>query len=196
MSPLIREGHEIKDNQAPLIDTSIVSPEYFHLLGMTRLRGRLFSGENLENTLPIAVINEAAARTYWPNQEPLGKRFRLNPAKPAWTTIVSVLADARTESLADASIPPVYLSLYQRRAKDLAILLRGQLDPGAIETHVRQPVQSVDAGLPVFRAETLDDVLSSSLSVRRFAMEMVAFFAASLASRRAWNLRNHLLHSQ
>jgi predicted permease len=179
MSPLIREGHETKDNESPMIDTSIVSPEYFHLLGMTLLRGRLFSDQDLEDTPAIAVINEAAARTYWPNQESLGKRFRLNPAKPAWATIAGVIADARTESLADNSIPQIYLSVYQHRAKDLAIFLRGQLDPGAISTQVRQQIQSVDAELPVFHAETLDDVLSASLSVRRFAMEMVALFAAT-----------------
>ena len=179
--PLIREGHETKSNQVPLIDTSIVSPEYFHLLGMTVLRGRLFSDQDLEDTPSIAVINEAAARTYWPNQEPLGQRIRLGPlsAKPVWTTIVGVIADARTESLADAGIPQIYLNVYQRPAKDLAIFLRGQLDPGAISAQVRKQIQSIDAELPVFHAETLDDVLSASLSVRRFSMEMVALFAAT-----------------
>jgi predicted permease len=178
VSPLIREGQET-NNQAPLIDSAIVSPEYFHLLGMTLLRGRLFNDQDLESTPSIAIINEAAARTYWPGQEPVGKRIRLNPAKPVWTSIVGVIADARTESLADAGTPQIYLSVYQHRAKDLAIFLRGQLDPGAIAAQVRSQVQSVDAELPVFHAEALDDVLSDSLSVRRFAMEMVAMFAAT-----------------
>jgi predicted permease len=185
--PLIREGIETMDNQAPVVDSPIVSPEYFHLLGMPLERGRLFSDQDLENTPQVAVINQAAARTYWPNQDPLGKRVRLHldtrglasSAKPAWTTIVGVIADARTESLADAAIPQIYRSVYQRVAKDLAIFLRGQLDPSAISAQVRAQVQAVDATLPVFHAETLDDVLFISLSVRRFSMEMVAFFAAT-----------------
>jgi predicted permease len=185
--PLIREGIETMDNQAPVIDSPIVSPEYFHLLGMPLLQGRLFSDQDLEDTPQVAVINQAAARTYWPNQDPLGKRVRLHldtrgllsSAKPAWTTIIGVIADARTESLADAAIPQIYRSVYQRPTKDLAIFLRGQLDPSAIPAQVREQVQSIDAGLPVFQAETLDDVLSSSLSVRRFSMEMVGFFAAT-----------------
>jgi hypothetical protein len=90
-----------------------------------------------------------------------------------------VIADARTESLADASIPQVYLNVYQRPTKDLAIFLRGQLDPGAISAQVRKQIQSLDAELPVFHAETLDDVLSASLSVRRFSMELIALFAAT-----------------
>jgi predicted permease len=178
-SPLIREGHETKSNQAPLIDTSTVSPEYFHLLGMTLLRGRLFSNQDVEDTPAIAVINEAAARTYWPGEEPIGKHIKLNPDKPVWTTIAGVIADARTESLADAGTPQIYLCIFQHRAKDLAIFLRGQFDPGAIYGQVRSQVQSVDAELPVFHAETLDDVLTASLSVRRFSMELVALFAAA-----------------
>jgi predicted permease len=177
--PLIREGQDEQSSQPPLIDTSIVSPEYFHLLGMTLLRGRLFVDQDLEATPSVAVINEAAARTYWPNQDPVGKRARLNRDKPVWTTIVGVIADAHTESLADAGTPQVYLDIYQRHAKDLAFLLRGQINPHAISAQVRTQIQAVDPELPVFRAETLDDVLSSSLSVRRFSMEMVAFFAAT-----------------
>ena len=185
--PLIREGIETVDNEAPVISGPIVSPEYFQLLGMAVERGRLFNDRDLEDTPQVAVINQAAARTYWPNQDPLGKRVRLrrdsrepsSSAKPGWTTIVGVIADARTESLAAAAIPQIYLSLYQHPAKSLVVFLRGQLDPGAIPAQVRQQVQSIDAGLPVFHAETLDEVLSDSLSVRRFAMEMVAFFAAT-----------------
>ena len=76
--PLIREGIETMDNQAPVIDSPIVSPEYFHVLGMPLLRGRLFNDQDLEDTPQIAVINEAAAHTYWPDQDPLGKRVRLH----------------------------------------------------------------------------------------------------------------------
>jgi predicted permease len=178
---LIREGQDVQGSQPPLINTSIVSPEYFQLLGMTLLRGRLFVDQDLEDTPSIAVINQAAARTYWPNQDPVGKHvnIRFRVAKPDWTTIVGVIADARTESLADAGTPQIYLDIYQRPAKFLAFYLRGQLDPAAILAQVRTQVQAVNPELPVFRAETLDDVLSSSLSVRRFSMQMVAFFAAT-----------------
>ena len=179
MMPLIREGLETNSNRAPQIDSSTVSPEYFHLLGMTLLRGRLFNDQDVSDTPLIAVINESAARTYWPGQEPIGRRIQMGRAKPSWVTIAGIIADARTESLADAGTPHVYLSVYQRKTKDLAMFLRGQLDPAAIPAQVRSQVQSINAELPVFNGETLDDVLSTSLSVRRFSMELVAFFAAT-----------------
>jgi len=179
--PLIREGEDAQSSQPPLIDTSTVSPQYFHVLGMTLLRGRLFVDQDLEDTPSVAVINQAAALTYWPNQDPVGKHVhvRSRAAKPDWTTIVGVIADARTESLADAGIPQLYLDIYQSPAKFLAFYLRGQVDPAAIFAQVRTQIQAVDPELPVFRAETLNEALSSSLSVRRFSMEMVALFAGT-----------------
>ena len=89
------------------------------------------------------------------------KRVRLRAAKPDWTTIVGVIADARTESLADAAIPQIYLDIYQRWAKDLAFFLRGQVDPATIAAQVRTQIQAVDPELPVFHAQTLNDILSS-----------------------------------
>ena len=203
--PLVREGQEVRSSQPPLIDTLTVSPEYFHLLGMTLLRGRLFVDQDLEATPLVAVINQAAARMYWPGkdgkgEDPVGKRVHLlGRARPDWTTIVGVIADARTESLADAGIPQMYLDIYQRPAKFLAFYVRGQVDPAAISAQVRTQIQAVDAELPVFRAETLDDVLSSSLSVRRFSMEMVALFAATallLASLGIYGTISFLVNEQ
>ena len=153
----------------------------------------------MKDTPSIAVINQAAARTYWPDQDPVGKRVRLRADKPDWTTIVGVIADARTESLADAGSPQIYLDIYQRRAKDLAFFLRGQVDPSAISAQVRTQIQAVNSELPVFRAETLDDVLSSSLSVRRFSMEMVALFAGTallLAGLGIYGTISYLVHEQ
>jgi predicted permease len=176
-SQLILEGGDIQSKQPALVEQSTVTPDYFHLLGIPLLRGRLFSDLDNDKAPRVAAINEAMARTYWPNGDPLGKRLQLGSAKPSWLTVVGVIADARTESLEEASVPQIYLSLYQTPAKDLAIFLRGQLDPAAIPAEVREQVQSVDPDVPVFGAQTLDDALSTSLSERRFSMEMVALFA-------------------
>jgi predicted permease len=179
--PLILEGRETSSSEAPLIYGSIVTPGYFHLLGMTLLRGRLFSNSDGDTDPPVAVINEAFARKYWPNESAIGKRLKLpvpgNRSSLSWTTVVGVLADARTESLAETTVPQIYLSLYQTPAKDLAIFVRGRLDAAAIPVELREQVQSVDSELPVFGPRMLDDVLSDSLSARRFSMEIVGLFA-------------------
>jgi putative ABC transport system permease protein len=182
-APLIREStsesREPSARQSPVIDMAAVSPEYFSLLGMTLQRGRLFNDQDLENTPPVALINEAAAQAYWPNQNPIGRRFKLgSPAKRS-ITIIGVMANARTESLADSPLPLIYFSVYQHRANDIVIFLRGQVDPATIPQQVREQVQAIDAELPVFRAQTLDDIVAGSLSARKFSMEIVALFAAT-----------------
>ena len=187
---LIREGLETKASLAPVVGGTAVSPQYFHLLGIPLLRGRLFSDQDVVDAPPVVVINQAAARAYWPGQDAVGKRFRLGrtstrvatasaeqSADSAWTTIVGVVADARTESLEDTGTPEIYRCVYQHPFRDLTILLRGQLDPATLPGQARTMVQSIDAELPVFGATRLPDVVSGSLAQRRFSMEMVLLFA-------------------
>jgi putative ABC transport system permease protein len=163
--------------QPSFINGSVVTPEYFHLLGVPLLRGRLFSDYDSEKTPLVAVINETMARKYWPDEDPLGKRLKLSPRAPLWTTVIGVVADARTETLVSAQVPVLYASLYQRSGKHLAILLRGHVAAGTIEEAVREQVQSINSALPVFGATTLDETVQVSLAARRFAMEMIALFA-------------------
>jgi len=117
------------------------------------------------------------ARTYWPNENPIGKHLKLSPSAAAWATVVGVVADARTETLADAGVPQIFASLYQRESKHLAIFLRGHLDSSMIPYEVREAVQSVNPDLPVYGAQRLNEVVSASLAERRFSMEMVGLFA-------------------
>jgi ABC-type antimicrobial peptide transport system permease subunit len=117
------------------------------------------------------------AQTYWPNQNALGKQVKLSRRATAWTTIVGIVANARTESLENARVPQIYSSLYQRGAKHLAIFLRGHVDTATIPEEVRAVVQSIDPTLPVFGAQTLTETVSASLAQRRFSMQIVALFA-------------------
>jgi predicted permease len=174
--PLILEGNGMQ-KEPPLIELRNVTPGYFHLLEIPLLRGRLFSDLDDAKAPTVAIINETMARMYWPNANSLGKRLKVSSADHTWITVVGVIADARTESLAGASIPQLYLSAYQTREKELAIFLRGQLNTSALPAQVHELVRSINPELPVFGAQTLDDALSASLSERRFSMEMVALFA-------------------
>jgi predicted permease len=175
--PLILEDNPAQSDAIPLVDEAIVTPDYFHLLGLTLRRGRLFRDFDNENAPAVAVINETMAQTYWPNEDALGKHLKLTRKATSWTTIVGIVADTRAESLEEARVPVIYSNLYQRGAHHLAIFLRGHLDSAAIPDEVRKQVQSVDPTLPVFGAEALNETVSVSLSQRRFAMEIVVLFA-------------------
>ena len=177
--PVMLEASTLNHDQTPVVNGSIVTPEYFRVVDMPLLRGRLFTEEDNDHAPGVAVINEAMAQAYWPNQDPVGQRVKLSPANPAssWTTVIGIVANARTEALEDAKVPEIYLSLYQKSEKHLAIFLRGNLDAAAIPGQVREQVQAVNPEIPVFGAETLQEAVSASLSVRRFSLEMIALFA-------------------
>jgi putative ABC transport system permease protein len=123
------------------------------------------------------VVNEAFARIYWPNEEALGKRFKSTRPGSPWITVVGIIGNARTESLAQSDVPQLYVNLYQEDAKHLAILLRGHFNTAVIADKVRKQVQSLDPTLPVFGAQTLTETVSASLSQRRFSLEVIALFA-------------------
>ena len=156
---------------------SEVTPGYFGVLGLSLQRGRLFDEHDTDTSPPVAVINEAMARAFWPHQDPIGSRIKTSPRAAQWSTIVGVVADARTESLAEPVPPQVYASLYQRQAKHLAIFVRGGAEPAALEQQVRDVVQSLNPSLPVFGVETLDEAISASLALRRLSLVLIALFA-------------------
>jgi predicted permease len=171
------EGHELPEDQFVSVERSNVTPDYFRLMGISLLRGRWFIDSDNDKSPQVALVNEAFARTYWPNKNPIGQRIRNNRSASPWITVVGLIANARTESLAEADVPQVYLSLYQSESHHLAIFLRGHLDTGAIPDEVREQVQAVDPTLPVFGAQTLRETVTASLAERRFSMEMIACFA-------------------
>jgi putative ABC transport system permease protein len=173
------EGRATQADQPTVAERSSATPEYFHLMGIPLLRGRSFNDLDTDKAPQVAVVNESFAETYWPNQDPVGKRFRETKVESPWINVIGVIANARTDSLAEASVPQVYLALYQAGTHHLAIVLRGHLDPSAIPVNVREAVQSVDPTLPVFGAQMLSDTASASLAERRFSMEMLAAFAVT-----------------
>src|SRR6266478_3157202 len=171
------EGRNVQSDHSTVAERSSVTSDYFHLLGITPLRGRLFNESDNDNTPQIAVINRAMAETYWPNEDALGKRFKATRDGSQWITVVGVVANARTESLARADVPQIYLDLYQTAERRLSVFLRGRFHTTAIADGVRAEVQSLDPTLPVYGAQTLNETVSASLSQRRFSMELVGLFA-------------------
>jgi putative ABC transport system permease protein len=171
------EERDTPGQQPSVVERSSVTPDYFHLLEIPLLRGRFFEEADDDKAPQVALINEAFARTYWPHQDALGRRFKRNRAESPWITVVGIIANARTETLAEESVPQIYLSLYQSASRRLAIFLRGHLDVAAIPTQVSAQVQAVDPTLPLSGAQTLNETVSASLAERRFSMEMIALFA-------------------
>ena len=155
-----------------------ISSDYFKVLHTTLLRGRSFTEGDEDGKPLVAIIDETTARKYWPTSDPLGRRVRFgkDPTKP-WTTVVGVVKDIKSDGLDIDGVPHIYVSTYQDSSKRLSVVLRTSLPASLLEQQIRHEVQSIDPGVPVFNASSMNDVLDRSLASRRFSADLVGGFA-------------------
>lgn len=164
----------------PDADYQAVSPGYFATLGVTLQRGRLLTPADRAGALPVAVVNEELARRLYPNQDPVGKRFRRHEDQP-WVTIVGVVSDVRRDGKAGKMNPEVYLpaaqtSLYPVRLSELCF--RSASDPKALIGAVQQQVWAIDKDIPITSVRTYGEIVSQSVAERRFQTLLLGLFAA------------------
>jgi predicted permease len=156
-----------------------ISPDYFRVMQTPLVEGRFFTEADENGKLPVAIIDEATARRYWPDRDPVGRRLRIgqNPALP-WNTVVGVVRNIKHDGLDVDGVPNVYVPVYQALGRVLSVALRTSLPASTLESQIRETVRSVDPGLPVFNITSMDEVLDASLASRRFSANLVAGFAA------------------
>jgi predicted permease len=172
-------------------DWQVVTPGYFKAIGMRLLRGRGIEDTDVESTPGVVVINEALAKQYWPNDDPIGKRFTLGgKAGPGMVTIVGVVADVRQSSLAAAPTGEMYLAHTQFRfwgggnrvLRSLSLVLRTTSEPGAMTRSVRSEVATLDPQLPLGQFRTMEELRGESVSQPRFLMFLFTVFSTVAVS--------------
>jgi len=143
------------------------------------VEGRFFTEADENGKLPVAIIDEATARRYWPDRDPVGRRIRIgqNPATP-WVTVAGVVRNIKHDGLDVDGVPNVYVPVNQLLGRVLSLALRTSLPASTLEAQIREAVHGVDPSLPVFGVNSMDEVLDASLASRRFSANLVAGFAA------------------
>jgi predicted permease len=163
-------------------DYCVASEDYFRVLAIPLLRGRLFEERDVMDAPHVAVINNALARTRWPNEDPLGKTIEFGnmDGDLRLLTIVGVVGDARNSSLETLPSPTVYVNYRQRpQSTDrFAVVIRTALPSSVVVSASRKIVREVDPDVPA-RFGTFAQVFSSSLSARQFNLTLLVAFAAT-----------------
>lgn len=163
----------------PIARYPVVSPAYFAIMGIPLLHGRFLQDSDGQNSLPVAIVNQALVRRYFDHENPIGKRIRTGPDNQPWRTIVGVAGDVKTSGLTTAAEPTVYLNSRQTDAPaDLGLILRSPLAAGVIAPELRQTVADLDRNQPVASVQSMDDRLSASASGPRFTAMLLLAFAA------------------
>jgi putative ABC transport system permease protein len=155
-----------------------VAPGYFDVMGIPLLRGEPLTERHRADVPTVVVINETMARRYFPGEDPVGKRLNLgDPEKTPWWTVVGVVRDARTDGLDKEPYPQMYVPAAQYPQRAGTFVARTKGDPASVVPALRREVASMDKDIPLYNLRTMEQVLSDSLSRRRFQMVLVAAFA-------------------
>jgi putative ABC transport system permease protein len=156
------------------------SPDFFAAMGTPLLQGRFFSLADRPGAPRVAIVNETLARRSWPNQDPVGRRFKLGPPDSAapWFTVVGVVADMRRQGLEREAVPQMFESLAQNPPRSVELSIRtGSDDPMAMAGALRAAVRSVERNAPIYAVAPLEQQLGNSLAQRRFETSLLIGFS-------------------
>lgn len=164
----------------PSADYSVVAGDYFRAMSIPIVRGRAFGPADDAEGLPVAVINEAMARRFWPGEDPIGRRFKPGEVtgENPWVTVVGVAGDVRTRSL-DEEVPAGW---YQPLAQvgwptEMFLVARTAGPSAALAPALRRAVQALDAALPVADIRTLAGRIGDSVAEPRMRTLVLGGFA-------------------
>lgn len=158
-----------------------VSPGYFQAMRLPLLRGRFPGDRDTADTLPVAAISATMAARFWPNEDPIGRRFKIGGQESdrPWMTIVGIVGDLHHQALDVEPRQEMYRPLQQDPAGTMALAIRTAGDPLSIAPAVRQRVRAIDPGLPVSSLQTMQALVDASTSSQAFQTTLLALFAGA-----------------
>lgn len=170
----------------PAAQTRWVSPGYFQTMGIQLVSGREFTQHDNSRAPGVVVIDEALAKRYWPNENPVGSHLKIDDGSPKQheVEVVGVVRNVKHVELDEQPTPTLYGPVHQIPENNVSFLaancslaVRTRADALALETPVRRAVQGVDQDVPVSNSRTMDQFLSASMAPRRFNVQLLALFA-------------------
>jgi putative ABC transport system permease protein len=179
------EGYpEPEIGKFPTNDIARVTPNYFRTMGIRLLRGRVFTWRDDENAPPVAIIDETFADTWFPNQDPIGRRIKLNAGHPPpggppppWVTVIGVVNHVKNYGIDQESRVEVYVPFMQSTLTQMTLVVKMRVDAASAGQAMRQAVREADPTLPVFGIRTMDEYLARTLTPKRLMMVVLALFA-------------------
>jgi predicted permease len=178
------EGRPHSREENPNGDFQAVTPGYFQAMRLSLVRGRLLTEVDREDAPLSVVINQTMADRYWPNQEPIGQRFKMGTGDTPWLTIVGIVGTVRHNAVVEEPRAEMYLAFAQLprsiggATRSLTLVVRTTADPLASAGALRDTVRSLDRNLPVSNVRSMEEVTASALAQPRFTATLLGLFAA------------------
>ncbi len=166
-----------KMSERTLLPLRAVTPGYFALLRQNLVDGRDFRDTDKRDAPPVVIVNQALAKRYFPNANPIGRKIWVRGRQNPPAEIIAVVADSRTSDLTHEAEAEVYAPLWQMTAFSKHLVIRTSTDPYSIASAIQSQLHSIDPTVAVENVKTLDQIRGDSLSSRSFAMQLLAGFA-------------------
>jgi putative ABC transport system permease protein len=167
------------DAHAPDAERFSVTPEYFRVMGIPLKSGRLFNDGDLTEGERVMLVNETAARTFWPDGSPIGARVSIGSKTNPLRTIVGVVGDVRHYELGVPAKPQMYLPQMQQTDSFLVLVVRSASDPAALTAPIRGIVTKLGRDVPVYDVKTLKERVDLSVASQTFLMFLLGLFATT-----------------
>src|SRR5260370_11120833 len=163
----------------PEADQRPVFPGYFEALAISLVRGSYCDQRDTATSAPVAIIDETMAKTYWPKEDPIGKRIKQGGMRSSnpWRTIVGVVRHVRYRTLESPSRVELYWPYEQTGFPLGSTSLAIHTDPRTLASAVQKLVLALDADQPVYRVRTMHELVAESMARRRLSMFLLAIFA-------------------
>jgi predicted permease len=173
-SHLVREGHPLPPGvQAPQVSVRMATPDYFRTVAQPLLGGRVFLPSDVSTAPQVAIINQTAAKQFWPNEDPIGTRIVGGPDQIL--TVVGVVANVR-QQLDHSPAAEVYVPLHQVPLLDTMWILKTELPASELERTIRAAAHAHDPSLPVSNFRTIAEVRTMTLTPRRVIVALIGMF--------------------
>jgi putative ABC transport system permease protein len=173
------EGEPIDETHLPDLGYISVRGDYFKALHIPVIAGRVYNGTDLATGPETGVINETAAKRFFPRGDAIGRRIRIGPnPNGTWITIVGIVGDIRDQSLDIPAKPTLFANhRHETWERTMTLFVRTSGNPMALEAEIKRALRLADPSLATRDVETLNDVLALDLAPRRFALAVCAAFA-------------------
>ncbi|MGH7557331.1 MAG: ABC transporter permease, partial [Gemmatimonadota bacterium] len=175
---LIVEDRPLTDGQIPRVFTTTASPDYFQVMGIPLVRGRMFTDQDREDAPRVALINETLARRFFAGEDPVGQRVTIGVmSAPATREIVGVVGDVRPTTLDSDPRPELYVPYAQSGTGHVTFVVRTRTDASALLPTLREQIWQVDPGQSIDQSAALEDLVSGTLVERRFHLLLLGVFS-------------------
>jgi putative ABC transport system permease protein len=197
-------GRPFQRMSGPLVETHSVSPDYFRVMGVRLLQGRVFTPTDTQAAMAMdermrpfresgvrpsaevtnavvypSVINQAMARHFWPNENPLGQMFSSGNQNGPWRQVIGVVSDVRQWGITHIPVPEAYEVIKSRSR--VFLVLRTSMTPSSLTAAVRAVVAKLNPALPLIAVRTMEQVIDDNTRSQQFLSLLVGSFAGLAA---------------